>query len=54
MNNRSHCVIKLKMIMKMRTIVIFVNNHEIQIIGSTIVQLSIFLLIPSAFLGNIH
>jgi hypothetical protein len=54
MNNHSSFVIKVKMVLMTSIIVIFVNNHEIQSIGSTIVQISIFLRTPNAFLENIQ
>jgi hypothetical protein len=53
MNNSSDFVIKLKMILMMN-IVIFVKKKDIQIISFTIVQISVFLLIRIAFLGNVH
>jgi hypothetical protein len=54
MNNSSDFVIKLKMILMMNIIVIFVKKKDIQIISFTIVQISVFLLIRIAFLGNVH
>ena len=45
---------KLKIILKMSIIVVFVKNHEIQIISPTTVHILNFQLIPIAFLRNIH
>jgi hypothetical protein len=51
-NNRLHSVIRMKMILVVNIIVIFVKKSEIQNTGSTIVQTLVFLLIPIAFLGD--
>jgi len=54
MNNHSYSVIKVKKILIMSIIVIFVKKHEIQNIGSTIVRISIFLHTLNAFLEKIQ
>jgi hypothetical protein len=53
-NISSYFVIKLKMILMRNIIVIFMKKKEIQIIGFTIVQISVVLLIQIAFLGDVH
>jgi hypothetical protein len=53
-NNSSYFVINLKIILMKNIIVIFMKKKEIQIIGFTIVQILVVLLIRIAFLGDVH